>query len=181
MARAARSRVARARDHRPGLRRSNRSGTPRSVAEPSGVPSSNQARRYHSPSHASRSSAACSAPACARQVAARAVSPRASASGAKSLERRVEQPAEPDALALAQFADAVHAVVPVAGADQRQAVRRRPRGWHRGRARSARTACRPRRRPSAGRSCHARRPAEAALPGTEPPRPAPRHRRSRAT
>jgi hypothetical protein len=33
-----------------------------------------------------------------------------------------EQPAEPDALALAALADPVHAVVPVAGADQRQAV-----------------------------------------------------------
>ena len=34
----------------------------------------------------------------------------------------VQKPAEPDALALATFADAVHAVVPVAGTDQRQAV-----------------------------------------------------------
>ena len=37
-------------------------------------------------------------------------------------ERRVQEPAEPDALALALASDAVHAVVPVAGAHQRQAV-----------------------------------------------------------
>ena len=55
------------------------------VADPSGVPSSKNARRYQSPSQASLSSDACSALACARHVAARAVSPRASASGAKSL------------------------------------------------------------------------------------------------
>ena len=34
----------------------------------------------------------------------------------------MQKPAEPDALALAMFADPVHAVVPVAGADQRRAV-----------------------------------------------------------
>src|SRR5262249_31409391 len=34
-----------------------------------------------------------------------------------------QEPADPDALALATGADAVHAVVPVAGAHQRQAVR----------------------------------------------------------
>jgi hypothetical protein len=85
--------------------------------------------------------------------AARAVSPRASASGAKR-QRRIEEPAEPDALALALFADAVHAVVPVAGAHQRQAVRPTARL-----ASSARAQCSnsvPFRRPSAGRSCHAR-------------------------
>ena len=95
--------------------------------------------------------------ACARHAAARAVSPRASASGAKSLERRVQEPAEPDALALA--------AVRRRGSCRRSSRRcrsaaaraRRPRGWHRGRARSARTACRRRPRPSAGRSCRARR------------------------
>src|SRR6185436_16744615 len=38
----------------------------------------------------------------------------------KGHERRVEEPTEPDALALAMFADAVHAIVPVARPDQRQ-------------------------------------------------------------
>ena len=38
-------------------------------------------------------------------------------------ERCVQEPAQPDALALARLADAIHAVVPVAGAHQRQAVR----------------------------------------------------------
>ena len=37
-------------------------------------------------------------------------------------ERLQQEPAEPDALALALLADAVHAVVPVAAEDQRQAV-----------------------------------------------------------
>ena len=34
----------------------------------------------------------------------------------------MQEPAEPHALAAAVLADAVHAVVPVAGADQRQAM-----------------------------------------------------------
>ena len=49
------------------------------VAEPSGVPSSKYARRYHSPSQPSRSSAAFSALTCSRHVSARLCSPRASA------------------------------------------------------------------------------------------------------
>ena len=40
----------------------------------------------------------------------------------ESRQRRMQEPREPDALALAFFADAVHAVVPVAGPDQGQAV-----------------------------------------------------------
>ena len=39
------------------------------------------------------------------------------------MQRGVQKPAEPDALAAARGADPVHAVVPVAGAEQRQAVR----------------------------------------------------------
>ena len=35
----------------------------------------------------------------------------------------MQEPREPDALALTLVADAVHAIVPVAGADQRQAMR----------------------------------------------------------
>ncbi len=38
-------------------------------------------------------------------------------------EHGMEEPAEPDALATPLVADPVHPVVPVAGADQRQAVR----------------------------------------------------------
>src|SRR3984957_20110597 len=38
------------------------------------------------------------------------------------LQRRVEEPSEPDALALACLADAIHAVVPVAGFEQRNSV-----------------------------------------------------------
>ena len=42
--------------------------------------------------------------------------------GRERAERRIEQPTEPDALALAECADTVHAVVPVASPDQRQSV-----------------------------------------------------------
>src|SRR4030095_10531389 len=38
-------------------------------------------------------------------------------------QRRAQEPAEPDTFAAPQLADAVHAVVPVAGADQWQDVR----------------------------------------------------------
>ena len=42
--------------------------------------------------------------------------------GREGGERRVQEPTEPDTLALAAFADPIHAVVPVAGTDQRQAM-----------------------------------------------------------
>ena len=42
--------------------------------------------------------------------------------GSKCVQRRIQQPAQPDALALARFTDAVHSIVPVAGSDQRQAM-----------------------------------------------------------
>ena len=95
------------------------------VAEPSGVPSSKKARRYQSPSQPFAlerlpQRVAC-ARASARRVRARRRAPRRSA--AKPGERGVQEPAEPDALALAAAPDAVHAVVPVARAHQRQAVR----------------------------------------------------------
>ena len=45
----------------------------------------------------------------------------------KVAERLQQEPAEPYALALARLADAVHAVVPVAAEDQRQAVGAGPR------------------------------------------------------
>ena len=47
---------------------------------------------------------------------------RISANGANAWQRRVEEPSEPDALALACLADAIHAVVPVAGFEQRNSV-----------------------------------------------------------
>ena len=40
----------------------------------------------------------------------------------KGRERRIQEPSEPDALALTLFAHAVHAVVPVACPDERQSV-----------------------------------------------------------
>ena len=92
------------------------------VAEPSGVPSSNQPRRYQSPSQASLSRAVASARMCARHFAARVRVAARFGEVRERVERGVQQPAEPDALALAAFADPVHAVVPVAAADQRQPV-----------------------------------------------------------
>ena len=123
IARARARRIAGAGDHAPRTARSSRSGTRRSR------PSRAACRRRSSRAgtsrrpRPSRSSAFCSAAACARQrrgarrLAARLGERR------EGRERRVQEPAEPDALALAAVADPVHAVVPVAGADQRQAVR----------------------------------------------------------
>ena len=50
-------------------------------------------------------------------------SPRCRASGANRRKRGVEEPGQPDAFAAPFVPDAIHAVVPVAGAHQRQAVR----------------------------------------------------------
>ncbi len=91
-------------------------------ADPSQVPSSKVARRYQAPSQAAVSSAACSALGMGPPASRRGRSRGVSARGAKSAIVAQEQPAEPDALALAALADPVHAVVPVAGADQRQAM-----------------------------------------------------------
>ena len=55
-------------------------------------------------------------------VDASRVSPMRIAERAEAFHRRAQEPAEPDALAAAFGADAVHAVVPVAGTDQRQTV-----------------------------------------------------------
>ena len=51
-----------------------------------------------------------------------ALSPRAVRELGKMLEHVVEEEGQPDAFALAVFADQIHAVVPVATADQRQSV-----------------------------------------------------------
>ncbi len=91
-------------------------------AEPSGVPSSKNARLYHSPSQACDSREAFSEAARLRQLAARSTSPRRSAMRANSGQVHVEEPAQPDALAAALATDAIHAVVPIAASDQRQAV-----------------------------------------------------------
>jgi hypothetical protein len=58
----------------------------------------------------------------ASQRSANGASPRLRDSR-ETAQHRVQEEPEPDALALAFDADAVHAVVPVAGAHQRQAVR----------------------------------------------------------
>ena len=57
-------------------------------------------------------------------------------------KRRMEEPTEPDALALALFADAVHAVVPIARAHERQPMPAHRKTRDPARARNARTAWR---------------------------------------
>ena len=114
------------------------------LAEPSGVPSSKNARRYQSPSQPCSSSAPRScvhvrSPA----VGSARVAPRFGDRDEPG-ERAVQEPPQPDALALALLADAVHPVVPVAGADQRQAVGADARGCSRSPPRSVRTAFRSR-------------------------------------
>ena len=108
---------------RPRIGRWNRCGIPRWSPSPAACrrrSSRGDTTRRPSPRGRAR---ARSASACAVQAAARAVSPRAAAIGTNARQGGVQEPAQPDALALARLADAVHAVVPVAGADQRQAVR----------------------------------------------------------
>ena len=92
------------------------------VCEPSGVPSSKKARRYQAPSHASRS-IALQQPLGLVAIGRRSIVVAAGFDqGRKPLEHHGEEPAQPDAFALAVDADAVHAVVPIAAAHQRQAV-----------------------------------------------------------
>ena len=91
------------------------------AVEPSGVPSSKYARRYHAPSHAASAAAfkrhhAIAVAACALVLAAGV------GQFGKARQQRELEPGQPDAFALAAFADPVHPVVPVARADQRQAV-----------------------------------------------------------
>ncbi len=99
---------------------------------PSGVPSSKYARRYHAPSH----------DVLLDRLRERG-RPRAVLLGTLPISARLadrrearqdvaEEPREPHALALALVADPVHAVVPVAAADQRQPVHAgRPAGLDR--------------------------------------------------
>jgi hypothetical protein len=51
-----------------------------------------------------------------------AVGPACVRNDHEATERRVEEPSEPHALASPPVADAVHPVVPITGADQRQAM-----------------------------------------------------------
>ena len=90
------------------------------AAAPSGSPLSKKARRYHSPSHASSferglQSGGVRAPC---RGSARFLARLGERN--ESRQRRVQEPAEPNAFAGPFFADAVHAVVPVAGPHQRK-------------------------------------------------------------
>ena len=73
------------------------------------------------PSRAPRCSGAAARPPC-RSVRRRTDRRAASASSANCIEHVVQEKAQPDAFAPALLAHQVHAVVPVAGADERQAV-----------------------------------------------------------
>jgi hypothetical protein len=91
------------------------------VAVPSGVPSSNVARRYHAPSKRASRSPCAVRPWSLAELDHLDVA-RASASGANRVRHVGQEEREPHALALALVPDEVHAVVPVAAPDQRQAV-----------------------------------------------------------
>ena len=132
--------------------RSNRSGIRR--CRPSRAACRRRSRRGDTTRRPSRAARCCarSRAASAAQRSANARSPRARASAAKRMQHVIEEEAEPDAFALALRADQVHAVVPVAGAHQRQAVRAEAQARARWRARSARRGSPPRRSAPAGRS-----------------------------
>jgi hypothetical protein len=89
--------------------------------EPSQVPSSKVARRYQPPSQVIEF---LRRPQRVGMVTPSADTVRVTRVGERREDRdgAQEQPPQPDALALATLADPVHAVVPVACADQRQAV-----------------------------------------------------------
>ena len=94
------------------------------TTDPSGVPSSKKARRYQSPSHAVLLRARPSGRRRGRATrSARARSPRASASRANSQRVVCRNQPSQTLSPRPSGADAVHAVVPVARADQGQAVR----------------------------------------------------------
>ena len=125
----------------PTTARSNRCGTPRSTADPSGVPSSKNARRYHSPSQASSSTAASSAVACARH-ALRASAARRALGRAPPTPTRIawrnqaSQTLSPRPSAPTRFIPSFQSPVPISGSPWLPDAR----GCDRARARSARTA-----------------------------------------
>ena len=96
------------------------------IDEPSGAPLSKKARRNQAPSQP----AACSAAIHPWRASSHRFAPFALArgegarqgEGGEALDHAAEEPGQPDRLAAAFVADPVHAVVPVAGAHQRQAV-----------------------------------------------------------
>ena len=91
-------------------------------ADPSGVPSSKKARRYQSPSQPVPLESDLQRGR-VRPPAARPVRLAARLGEAREVpEIRAEEPAEPDALALAAGADPIHPVVPVAASHQGQPV-----------------------------------------------------------
>ena len=161
MARAARAAVGRARDHRPGLR--DRIDPALLARSPSRAACRRRSRRADT-SRRPRPRARARLAARRRALASRGARRVAACVGKRRErdERRVEKPAEPDAFAPAVFADAVHAVVPVAGADQRQAVAPTCQAGIEaaGAVLEQRADLVGDRR--AGRSCRARRPADAA-------------------
>ena len=123
MACSARSAVA-AGDDRPGLRRANRSGIRRSAA--SRAACRRRRRRGDTSRHprpASSTRLDNRSPPVAIAVGPRRIAALASTTAANSSSTTQQEPAHPDAFALPAGADFVHAVVPIAAAHQRQAMR----------------------------------------------------------
>ena len=121
------------------------------ACDPSGEPSSKKPRRYHSPSQPDvldRGGKVGRALAPLRRASAG--SPLVRHHARTTRQRRAEKPAEPDAFAAPFDADAIHPVVPIAGADQRKAVsagRAARARWPGGSVpTAARSAARPRER-----------------------------------
>ena len=100
--------------------RSSRCGTRCSAPTRAACRHRSTRARYHSPSHGLRAPPS-SLSTCVA-IGAACWSRRASRERRKRAEQRGQKPAEPDAFALSLRADFIHAVVPVAGADQRQPV-----------------------------------------------------------
>ncbi len=89
---------------------------------PSGVPSSKNARRYHWPSQPAFSSRAARPARSLSHCRANDSSLMPARQRRELAQHFAQEESEPDAFAAALVPDAIHAVVPVAGADQRQTV-----------------------------------------------------------
>ena len=118
-------RLRRPREHGPGLRDRVDPALVGSVRARADVPSSSKARRYQSPSQPSPRPRCGSSAAGRRQRRARPASPRARTAPANRVSVATRNQASQTLSPGPAAPDPVHAVVPVAAADERQAVRAR--------------------------------------------------------
>ena len=142
------------------------------ACEPSGEPSSKNARRYQSPSHAKSSIASLNIALLARATRATDVPVRVSQSTARTSPRPRTRNQASQTLSPCPFdAHVIHAVVPIAIAEQAANRGSRAARRVRGPAGNVPTEARCAVETSAGRTVAPVRPASAvALPGTRPPR-----------